>query len=159
MSTSGSGGSGRRVSFSSDLPGEGPPGATRGPAYVMDSTPVAGSAGRGNGLMAEDAGGPFRELYALMAERLTANAEGAGEGGGEAPLLRPTADGSLLPAPSSSDARPVAALRGLGRLLALSILRATPLNVSFSRCLYKVRAASSLPGSGGLGWLLCLTFA
>ena len=78
--------------------------------------------------VAEDAGGPFRELFALMAEHLK-----------QSPLLAETADGSLLPAASAdAEQRPVAPLKGLGRLLALSIIRSTPLDVCFSRCLYKV---------------------
>ena len=103
--------------------------------------------------VAEDAGGPFRELYSIMADYLKGEATSSRHAkddeatsylkGEEAtagcPLLSATEDGSLLPAPSATATeRPVQALRGLGRLLALSILRSTPLNVSFSRCLYKV---------------------
>jgi hypothetical protein len=79
-------------------------------------------------------------------------------------LLAATADGGLLPAPglaSAEQAAPAGApgaaaaaateprewrseLRGLGRLLALALIRQTPLNLAFSRCLYKVLLAEPI---------------
>ena len=101
---------------------------------------------------AQDVGGVFKEFMAVVAEALPSS-----------PLLHTTADGSLLPSSTARHAeekgddlpspdRPGVEhpavtkklLKGLGRLLGLTIIRDVPLPVSFSRCLYKVLLAEAI---------------
>eukprot|EP00808_Paulinella_micropora_P000668 g45357.t1 len=81
-----------------------------------------------------DAGGLFRDYFQELSKYITTTSK----------LFYPGADAGLLPDKQPSEGKWQEELYSIGRLMAVAVIRQTPLEVAFSRCIFKVLMGESI---------------